>query len=273
MMYRLATILGFLFALSCHSEAWAGCPDGTVEMSPGQCVPTAIGELGGDDDEPTPPAAVGSACDTKELLENFKWFHGDAPKNSHTAEVRGILMRIANYDTATAIKSMRAAYKEGQHHKATVAALVDYCDDESVRRTAYNFVEAGRLQKCGDPAPALSATCMDIRENIRWALDDAETCFIYAHWYMKLALAEITMPLRERGQLIREGFKIAQGHKQEVFDSIDYIGDALLVEMVRNYDKKSHLLEGHDYRKYNGAEAACPGIKKRFRHWTYGSPP
>jgi hypothetical protein len=219
------------------------------------------------------PILEGASCNPRELLKNFVWFHADAPNSAHTAEVRGILMRIANSDTTIAIQRMREAYKEGQRHKPSVAALIDYCDNETVRRTTYNFAEIGRLQKCGDSSLAISATCPDIRENLRWALDDAETCFIYAHWFMKIAVDDSAMTLRERGEYIRDGFKIAQGHKQEVFDSIDYIGDLLLVEMVRQYDKKSHLLEGKYYAKDNGAETACPGIKKRFRHWTYGAPP
>ena len=271
MMYRLLTILGVLFALSCHSEARADCPDGSTPTVEGKCFSSAIGTLGDrDDDEPMPPAPSGAACDAKELLENFKWFHDDAPKNAHTSEVRGIIMRVAGYDAADFI---RDAYKEGQKHRPDVAGLIDACDDDTVNEIANEFAEMRRVRKCGTSPPALSATCPDLLENLRWALLEAKSCSEYSRYYLRRSRS-LTLTLRQRAQLVRESLKVAQGHKQEVFDSVDYIGDALLVDIAEaafSLDVISPL----SYRNPNKDDAAtvaklCPGLFKLQRHWYYG---
>lgn len=214
-------------------------------------------------------------CDEKEILANLLWFHRDAPKNAHTAEVRGILMRIANEDETNAIAAMRAAFKEGQHHRADIEDIEDGCDNETVRRLTHFFAESGRLKNCGEAQPAKSANCADLKRNLYWALFSSGPCTKYAAYFIRFGYENVGDFLWRRAAQIRQGFKMAQGHNQEVFDSVDYIGDVLLINLVANFDE-DYVLKSIPQRYYerdNSAETWCPGIPKYYRHWEYGGAP
>ncbi|MVT52521.1 hypothetical protein GPL17_18740 [Bradyrhizobium yuanmingense] len=159
----------------------------------------------------------------------MRFFNRDAPNNSHTARVRGKIVRIVNgLDT----EGIREAYKEGQKHNSRAYDLIDACNDITVNSLAYRMAEEVRLQACDRPSPARSASCSNATENIRWSLFDGGHCSGLSRSYMEFALDE-SLRLYEQADFARKAVKVAQGHRREVFDSIDYIGDRLLMQMVK----------------------------------------
>lgn len=183
-------------------------------------------------------------------------------------------MRIANEEDEKATDAMRAAFKEGQRHRPDIARLIDDCDNWTVREITYAFAEQGRLKRCGDAPVAMSANCVDFRRNLSWSLFEAGICSSYAAYYISMGLPK-GIPLRTRASFIRQGFKMAQGHRQEVFDSIDYIGDLLLVRLVEQFLSENSIdrVAERNYEKDQNAGYRCPGTAKFYKHWAYGEQP
>jgi len=206
--------------------------------------------------EKMPPPRI-AACDQSRVLENMRWFNRDAPNSSHTAKVRGIILRRVNSLDAD---SIREAYKDGQRHNSSAARLIDDCDDQTVIDLAYKMAEEVRIQRCGAPMPASSASCNSGYLNIRWALHDAGMCSNLARVYITAGLNTGYL-LHVRADLIRRGVKVAEGHAREVYDSVDYIGDALLVQLAEKVVKE-HSIVGMDtsYAIDNYTRNRCPGF-------------
>jgi hypothetical protein len=217
----------------------------------------------------TTPAASTAApekqvCDLYALWENFKWFHRDALVNRHSAYVRGIITRQVNGLIRINISAIRAAYKEGQKHNANASNVIESCDEEQVLNAAYNTVEEIRLKTCGASQPAQSATCPDITENLRWAMLDSDICAIYSRAYIDRGVTGTDLLTPARARRIRIGLKIAQGHREEVFDSVDYIGDVLLIRIATSVYEKYGVADLQSRYPANDdlAKRQCPGWAK-----------
>ncbi|MET4044976.1 hypothetical protein [Bradyrhizobium sp. RT6a] len=207
-------------------------------------------------DEPTMPQVL-AACDEARLLENMRWFNRDAPNSRHTAAVRGIFVRLVN---AAEVDSLREAYKEGQRHNAEASRLIDDCDDQTVINLAYTMAEEVRIQQCGGSPPARSASCADVYENIRWSLFEAGICSNLTRVYLRRAMGSDLL-LHKAADVIRKGVKISEGHRREVYDSVDYIGDALLVRIAAKV-MKDHSIDGlsTSYAINDVTRRQCPGL-------------
>lgn len=119
-------------------------------------------------------------------------------------------------------------------------------------------------QSCGAPAPANSATCYDLRNNIDFSLYRGGQCSDFARFYVKVGIDAPLLTLRGRGHRLRVGLKIAQGHKQEVFDSFDYIGDKLLLTMTKSlFDTDgARKLVAEFPKREDANQFQCPGWAK-----------
>lgn len=218
MLLRLATHLFpavvSVWALSCASSASADC----VNLSCGpagfyvttcECVPFT------------------SECKVDELRENLRWLHENNPK------ARGEILRAVNEFDADRI---REAYKFGQAHNQAAAEVIDSCSSQEVIDAAYWFAEQHvRIQACVAPAPAQSATCPDAKENLRWAMMNSGVCAAGASHMILGGIASGHAPS------IRRGFKYAQAHNDEVYDSIDFIGDELLIQLASEVVKAYNI--------------------------------
>jgi hypothetical protein len=215
----------------------------------------AILEMGDSPVRPSPQ--VIAACDEARVLENMRWFNRDAPNSRHTAAVRGIFVRLVNSVEA---EPLREAYKEGQRHNREAARLIDDCDDQTVINLAYQMAEEVRVQRCEAQPPARSASCTDVYENIRWSLFDAGTCSNISRVYLRRAMATDLL-LYKAADLIRRGVKVAEGHRREVYDSVDYIGDALLVRIATKV-LQDRSIEGltTSYSLDDSTRNRCPGL-------------
>jgi hypothetical protein len=207
-------------------------------------------------DEPVMPQVLG-ACDEAKVLENMRWFNRDAPNNRHTAAVRGIFVRLVN---AAEVASLREAYKEGQRHNVEASRLIDDCDDQTVINLAYTMAEEVRIQQCGGSPPARSASCTDVYENIRWSLFEAGSCSNITRVYLRQAMRSDLMHYKA-ADLIRKGVKVSEGHRREVYDSVDYIGDALLIRIAAKV-VKDHSIDGlsTSYALNDFTRRQCPGL-------------
>ncbi len=210
----------------------AGCPAG-YDAVPSVGLCGCYGESCSCPDADTKCIKRETACPKDDLLKNFLWLHADAGNSGRTAQATGQILRASSRRDAFGI---RKGFKLGQEHRQDIAATIDSCSDQEVTQIAYTFAEAVRIKSCGTPPPAKSATCADVRENIRWSLLEHSTCSPYAREYFKKALDEAEY-IQIRANWIRQGFKIAQAHNPEVSDSIDFVGDELLINITTELAK------------------------------------
>lgn len=174
----------------------------------------------------------------KELKENFKWLDSDAIHAGNSATVRKNILRAISITLQGDIQEIRQAYKYGQSHNSSAAGLIDDCDDDSVSRIAYDFAErVVRLRSCGGRAPASSATCGDLAENLRWSLLDSGNCAPYAREWLVRALRSNDYE-KVRAEWVRRAVQVAQGHDLPVAASVDFISDRIILDTARKvYDE------------------------------------
>jgi hypothetical protein len=101
-------------------------------------------------------------------------------------------------------------------------------------------------------------------KNIRWALMEGGACSEYGRPHVRFGVTQVR-PIEELADEIRTGYKIAQGHKSEVFDSIDYIGDGLLIKIAKSVWGKygvANLPEKSVSQANPFAKQICPGLAK-----------
>lgn len=204
------------------------------------------------------PSEPGTGCDEEALGANLRWFNSDAAKNNQSAYVRGMILRFANLGST---ETIRKYYKQGQQHDRSAYELIDQCADWQVLDQAWLAAEAGRLQNCGDPSPANSADCTSGLENLRWSMLEAQSCSGYSRYFIRLGMKKEF--LKEKAQWIRNGVKVAQGHNLTVLDSVDYIGDRLLVSLAEKaltYVSAQLSSKQPDYSNPFAIQS-CPGLK------------
>lgn len=173
------------------------------------------------------PKSRGSCRMRAAIQENFNWFHKDHP---HHGVRNRILAALVEADA----DAIRDFYKRGQAHNASARDIIDYCDDEDVLEMAQEFAEGTvRVQRCGDPQPAPSANCGDLRENLRWALLENAECSRTARTIIFRAFRAVLNDER-RVAAIRKAFKSAQWHRSDVHDSIDFLSDKIVLDTARS---------------------------------------
>jgi hypothetical protein len=208
---------------------------------------------------------AGGQPDSTRYIISYGWFHRDALVNTQSAHVRVVIIRQINGLPETRYDEIRAAYKEGQKHNADAYALIDDCDDQTVLDMSYKAAEEIRLKTCERPPPARSATCIDLRNNIIFAIRDASSCSIFARAYINKGISDSTLLLWNQARKIRIGLKIAQGHRQEIFDSFDYIGDELLLTMAKSLfevERAGEMRSGFPRASDESHKRVCPGWAK-----------
>ncbi len=216
------------------------------------------------------PAPVRPTCSRAELLANFNWIHENAALTKKSAVMQGNILRSSSLLDEAGVDDIRKAYKLAQSHNPPVAALIDKCDDITVDQVAYAFAENVRLKSCGGSRPAVSATCSDYTENLRWALLDSGPCAPYSRAELDGVdwdgVSDISI-LRETAYFIRRGFKYAQGHARDTALSVDFISDALLVKLSRDVWDRFRV---ERLPRSDGIDepdpATCPGVKL-FDFW------
>lgn len=202
------------------------CEDRTIRINVYSCDGPAPA--------PAKPEVTTTKCPVRsELLANLKWIHDDAAHNKKSAVMQGNILRASTFLDAGGVPEIMKAYKLAQSHNPRVAGLIDKCNDLTIDGVAYEFAETYvRLRSCGGTRPAVSATCSDYSENLRWALLNSGPCAPFAR--AELDGLDGVSTVREKAYFIRRGFKYAQGHARDTALSVDFISDTLLVQLIRN---------------------------------------
>jgi hypothetical protein len=102
-----------------------------------------------------------------------------------------------------------------------------------------------------------------MQENLRWAMVDSGPCAEFARAYIGRGVTGTDLLTPARARRVRIGLKVAQGHRQEVFDSVDYIGDALLIRIAEAvYSKYGIENLPSSFPTKNATYNSCPGWRK-----------
>ncbi len=183
---------------------------------------------------PSHSAVFGYACKQSEALENVRWLFRDSQTDRHRAFVRGIIIRAVSRHR---VRLIRQGFNEGQKQNENARKSLELCDDHQVWLLAHQVSEEFRLKSCSGAQPARSATCGDLKENLRWSMLDSGGCAKFARGEIIEGIDSLET-LDVRADHIRQGVKVAESHNQEVWDSTDWIADELLVriaiEVVKN---------------------------------------
>lgn len=86
-------------------------------------------------------------------------------------------------------------------------------------------------------------------------------CSEYGRPHVRFGVTQVR-PIEELADEIRTGYKIAQGHKSEVFDSIDYIGDGLLIKIAKSVWGKYGVAKLPEKSVSQATKQICPGLAK-----------
>ena len=203
-------------------------------------------------------------CGSKnEIEKNFRWLHQDAVGSARSAWVQGRLLRASSVTGLGNIGEIRKAYKDGQEHNASAAALIDNCDDKTIGDIAYRFAEnTVRLKACGDQAPASSATCPDLAENLRWSFLNNKDCSPFAREWMARAM-KYDETDKVRAEFVRRAIQVAEGHNPAVAKSVDFISDSLILQIAEKVYRQYEVAK-LDHRpadpKNPFVTQACPGV-------------
>jgi hypothetical protein len=183
--------------------------------------------------------------------------------------MRKNILRASSITLESDVARIRQSYKRAQQHNPPAAALIDQCDDLHVRRIAYSFAEnVVRLKSCGASAPAESATCADGVENLRWSVVEGKECAAFSRYYLTQAM-NTGQVAKVRAEYVRRAVMVAQGHDQEVADSVDFISDGLLIRIgekvyreqgVANLEQRAPAV-GNPF-----VAQSCPGLKLIARY-------